>query len=93
MPNTSFNSLLFLYLIILESFRILHCSHCRATCSPHFTLPCSFGAFDKCLVQQCNEICAKDGGRKMIGCYCRGSIEGPTMRACFCMGQKRPKTF
>uniref|UniRef100_A0AC35G2M9 Defensin-like protein n=1 Tax=Panagrolaimus sp. PS1159 TaxID=55785 RepID=A0AC35G2M9_9BILA len=59
-------------------------STCHAKCSPHFTLPCSFGAFDKCIENTCKEACQKDGSRKMIACYCRGTIEGPTMRACFC---------
>ncbi|CAJ0580949.1 unnamed protein product, partial [Mesorhabditis spiculigera] len=59
-------------------------SACSAKCSPHFTLPCSFGAFDRCLLKDCEAKCRRDEGRAVYGCFCRGSIEGPTLRSCFC---------
>ncbi|KAK0420902.1 hypothetical protein QR680_014956 [Steinernema hermaphroditum] len=57
---------------------------CRAKCSPHVTLPCSFPSLDRCLEKTCKDLCQKDGRRTMNACYCRGSVEGLTIRACFC---------
>uniref|UniRef100_A0A0M3I4S2 DB domain-containing protein n=1 Tax=Ascaris lumbricoides TaxID=6252 RepID=A0A0M3I4S2_ASCLU len=57
---------------------------CPATCSPHVTLPCSFGSLDRCIENTCRDLCWRDDYRKMISCYCRGSAEGPTLRSCFC---------
>ncbi|TKR64256.1 hypothetical protein L596_024823 [Steinernema carpocapsae] len=58
--------------------------NCRAKCSPHVTLPCSFPSLDPCLEKTCKQLCQKDGKRTMNSCYCRGSVEGLTIRACFC---------
>uniref|UniRef100_A0A7E4V2F3 Uncharacterized protein n=1 Tax=Panagrellus redivivus TaxID=6233 RepID=A0A7E4V2F3_PANRE len=68
-------------------------SQCHAKCSPHFTLPCSFGAFDKCIERSCQDLCRNDGNRKVAACYCRGTVEGPTMRACFCSPSPNRKTL
>ncbi|KHN86837.1 hypothetical protein Tcan_07802 [Toxocara canis] len=57
---------------------------CPAKCSPHITLPCSFGSLDRCIENTCRDLCWKDNYRKMISCYCRGTTEGPTLRSCFC---------
>ncbi|EFO22234.1 hypothetical protein LOAG_06250 [Loa loa] len=64
---------------------------CKATCSPHITLPCDFGSLDRCIMQSCQNACWKDGNRKVQSCFCRGSIEGPTLRACFCGPPKARK--
>uniref|UniRef100_A0A915ELD9 Uncharacterized protein n=1 Tax=Ditylenchus dipsaci TaxID=166011 RepID=A0A915ELD9_9BILA len=65
----------------------------NAQCSPFFTLPCSFGSLDPCIQKTCKEICSKDENRKMIACYCRGTVEGPTLRACFCSKSKKMVAF
>ncbi|MFH4983292.1 hypothetical protein AB6A40_010001 [Gnathostoma spinigerum] len=57
---------------------------CAATCSPHITLPCSFGSLDRCIERTCKDLCWKDDNRPMNSCYCRGAEEGRTLRACFC---------
>ncbi|KAM3722999.1 Capsanthin/capsorubin synthase, chromoplastic [Dirofilaria immitis] len=57
---------------------------CKATCSPHITLPCDFGSLDRCIMKSCRNACWKDDRRKVQSCFCRGSNEGPTLRACFC---------
>ncbi|GMS89127.1 hypothetical protein PENTCL1PPCAC_11302, partial [Pristionchus entomophagus] len=57
---------------------------CHATCSRFVTLPCNFGRLDKCLQRDCETFCREDGGRKLIGCYCRGGPDRQTNRMCFC---------
>ncbi|WKY02366.1 hypothetical protein Q1695_015983 [Nippostrongylus brasiliensis] len=57
---------------------------CPPKCSPHITLPCSFPSLDRCMERKCREICRNDGQRNMIGCFCRGSLEGAASRSCFC---------
>ncbi|VDM11124.1 unnamed protein product [Wuchereria bancrofti] len=57
---------------------------CKATCSSHITLPCDFGSLDRCIIQSCQNACWRDGNRNVQSCFCRGSAEGPTLRACFC---------
>ncbi|KAK5986400.1 hypothetical protein GCK32_000375 [Trichostrongylus colubriformis] len=57
---------------------------CPPRCSPHITLPCSFPSLDPCMVKTCEMICRKDDDRGMIGCFCRGSLEGAATRTCFC---------
>uniref|UniRef100_A0A8R1USL3 Uncharacterized protein n=1 Tax=Pristionchus pacificus TaxID=54126 RepID=A0A8R1USL3_PRIPA len=57
---------------------------CHATCSRFVTLPCNFGKLDKCLQRDCETFCREDGGRKLIGCYCRGGPDRQTNRMCFC---------
>ncbi|KAL4003327.1 hypothetical protein ACH3XW_7155 [Acanthocheilonema viteae] len=57
---------------------------CKATCSPYITLPCDFGSLDQCIMRSCQNACQMDGHRKVQSCFCRGSMEGQTLRACFC---------
>ncbi|VDM98315.1 unnamed protein product [Thelazia callipaeda] len=57
---------------------------CKAGCSPHLTLPCNFGSFDRCIMESCRAACWKDNHRKVRSCFCRGSLDGGTLRACFC---------
>ncbi|VDK76346.1 unnamed protein product [Litomosoides sigmodontis] len=57
---------------------------CKATCSPHITLPCDFGSLDQCIMRSCRDACWMDGHRNVQSCFCRGSLEGPTLRTCFC---------
>uniref|UniRef100_A0A0N5AKA2 Defensin-like protein n=1 Tax=Syphacia muris TaxID=451379 RepID=A0A0N5AKA2_9BILA len=57
---------------------------CDAGCSPHITLPCSFGSLDQCIEKTCRDLCWSDNYREMNACYCRGTSEGPTLRMCFC---------
>uniref|UniRef100_A0AC34RD81 Uncharacterized protein n=1 Tax=Panagrolaimus sp. JU765 TaxID=591449 RepID=A0AC34RD81_9BILA len=72
-----------IFFVVISAFKV-DTSQCHAKCSPFLTLPCSFGGFDKCMEFTCKEICRKDGNRPMAACFCRGTVEGPTMRACFC---------
>ncbi|KAK6743621.1 hypothetical protein RB195_010731 [Necator americanus] len=59
-------------------------NECLSRCSPHITLPCSFPSLDPCMQRTCKQLCNEDNGRPMIGCFCRGSLEGRGMRTCFC---------
>uniref|UniRef100_A0A1I8EC85 Uncharacterized protein n=1 Tax=Wuchereria bancrofti TaxID=6293 RepID=A0A1I8EC85_WUCBA len=43
-----------------------------------------FGSLDRCIIQSCQNACWRDGNRNVQSCFCRGSAEGPTLRACFC---------
>ena len=105
--SSRYSQLLLLILLSWSFLSKVQASQCHSKCSPFFTLPwyvsklniykkncsfSSFGAFDRCIENTCKELCRKDGNRQVAACYCRGTVEGPTLRACFCSAKPGKKT-
>ncbi|XGW16066.1 hypothetical protein V3C99_001485 [Haemonchus contortus] len=80
------------FLVLLALPLSMRGAECPPRCSPHITLPCRFPSLDPCMDRTCKEICRKDNNRAMIGCYCRGSLEGAATRTCFCGPSKAHNT-
>jgi len=79
--------IMFVFVLVVSSFLLLmpivESANCNAACSPHITLPCTFPSLETCLMSTCQRICS-DIGMVVNACYCRGSIERTSFRACFC---------